>query len=230
MKERPILFSGPLVRAILGGTKTQTRRVVKWRTLPWATGTNLTFSGLSLGNYCTGKPESGWVLRTMRDGCWNDVTRAAHSPYGKPGDRLWVRETWRPWERPEDGVDGIEFAADSGFRSIGNTREAASRWVDVNDRPGKRGRWRPSIHMPRWASRINLEVTGVRVERVQEVTGEDVVAEGIELPIDLGDLEDAYDEARTVFAALWDRINQKRGYPWASNPWVWVVEFRRVRP
>jgi hypothetical protein len=205
MRERPILFSGPLVRAILEGRKTQTRRVAK----------------IKLDRH-------GFVEGELDD-------HADRCPYGAPGDRLWVRETWRPRELADTLVDGVEFP-DGTFVPIANTPEAADAWVEVNDRPGRPDRWRPSIHMPRWASRIDLEVIKVRIERVQAITEEDARAEGV---AELGDLEPTWrsgvrpgepiptTQCACRFAYLWEHINGKReGCSWDANPWVWVVSFR----
>ncbi|MDE2107430.1 MAG: hypothetical protein KGL39_60095, partial [Patescibacteria group bacterium] len=153
-------------------------------------------------------------------------------PYGAPGDRLWVRETFAmvgrmdinsgepiacgPGEKdfPErDCVvayranSNIEFCDGDGFMG---------EMADRDDMP----KWRPSIHMPRWASRITLEVTGVRVERVHDICGVDALAEGVE------DSDES--TAPMSFAQLWDSINAERGLGWDKNPWVWVINFRRI--
>lgn len=199
IKERPILFSGAMVRAILGGLKTQTRRVFKFKET----------------NQVPSHPDK------------LDFTNYSpiHCPYGKPGDRLWVRETWNHYDLWTPGPEGYGKAV---YRAT--------------DEPGKEVGWRPSIFMPRWASRINLEITNVRVERLNDISAEDVVAEGVDLHPDniTRDLEpyfpeptdDLIDDAwtayyRTGFAELWDKINGKK-QPWSSNPWVWVVEFKKV--
>ena len=150
-------------------------------------------------------------------------TKLQHvSPYGQPGDQLWVRESWA---YHPDGKDKeiLYRATDSG-------------WDDNNTGL----RWKPSIHMPRWASRIQLEVTDVRVERVQEISEEDAKAEGISDGgcLNCGNSSDPEacgcdypkPDFRDSFANLWDSINAKRGYSWESNPYVWVVEFERVTP
>lgn len=172
MSERPILFNGEMVRAILEGRKTQTRRVVKQLDLIQDT-----------------DPPA------FRDayGDWHPTV--SRSPYGQPGDRLWVRETW----------------------SLHDTDNPAYK-AGASEGELEYYRWHPSIHMPRKFSRITLEVTGVRVERVQEITPEDAKAEGI---------EHLY-APRNAFANLWNSINAKRGYSWESNPWVWVVDFTRI--
>lgn len=180
MKERPILFSTEMVRAILDGRKTMTRRVMKPQ--PELRGNFYEFG------------KAGWS-----SGITSITPVYGHSlyyacPYGIPGDRLWVKETWAY----TDYKDVCWKATDGESRII---------------------RWRSPIFMPRWASRINLEITGVRVERLQEMTYHDLEAEGMQ-----GELGAASEE----YIKLWDTLNAKRGYPWSSTPWVWVIEFRRV--
>jgi hypothetical protein len=250
MKERPILFSAAMVRAILDGRKTQTRRVAKF--VPREAGLDLNFSGLEAGFYCTDVPSSGYVLRSRggSSGCWNDRTYPLHCPYGKPGDRLWVRETWSPTE----DIDG---------RKLITYRAGGTRLVGADGKSIHHGEhrcaalvlhWRPSIHMPRWASRILLEVTEVRVQRLQEISNEDAAAEGV---ISCTVPESGCQCNRDAFRCLWDSINAKRGpkhirrreargkptdrweakaaaavsrrsYAWAANPWVWAVTFKKV--
>jgi hypothetical protein len=203
MADRPILFSGPMVRALLAGTKTQTRRVLKPMPPPGAA---------SFGTYYNPDPRPHyWAF----DG---DALMdfAVRCPYGEPGDRLWVRENG--WERPE--------------RSPKMMREGADTWApyyfdadgisdcEANDLRAWGFKRRPSIHMPRWASRILLEVTGVRVERLKDISADDCFAEGIELRIET--------PAKTQYMRLWEQINGAAS--WSANPWVWVVEFKRVEP
>jgi hypothetical protein len=184
--ERPILFSGPMVRAILEGRKTQTRRVLKWQYAP-ATGARFI-------------PHAGGWQWLFEGGCGSaypgDQGALGRCPFGIVGDQLWVRETWA---KAGEVGDEIEYRAD-------NHDPAAAKW-------------RPSIFMPRWASRLTLEVVGVRVERLQDISDADAMAEGI---------QHLYEWAafpRRTFQNLWDSINAERA-PWASNPWVWVVEFK----
>lgn len=208
-KERPILFSGPMVRAILDGKKTQTRRVAKFK--PLVPGLNLSFSGLEADD----QGRNGWALAS-RDGrgTWNERTELLRCPYGQVGDRLWVKETWHH----ED-----TSCAD---HKCGQPTHIYHKATEVY--PGSI-RWRPSIFMQRWASRITLEVAYVRVERLQRITEEDAKAEGVD------DKAPGYLSSRfpgkphsAQFALLWESINAKRGKTWESNPWVWVVDFRRV--
>lgn len=199
-------MSAPMVRAILAGNKTQTRRVVKPRK----------------------DRDFGCELATCEIAGEVNGGDCRLCPYGHPGDRLWVRETWLP-DPPIDGwggdvswqderrIDGVP----AHYRKPEHCIFAAS-WGD----PGLR--WRPSIHMPRWASRILLEVTSVRVERLQDISEEDAIAEGTAY------LGRAYQGARTPsdnrdhFCALWESINGAES--WEQNPWVWCVGFKRVTP
>ena len=202
MKERPILFSAPMVRAILDGIKTQTRRVIK--------------------------PQP----------CENVVLSGSYErpcPHGVPGDQLWVRETWCPLERCDwigtDRKDNVNYRADCSPTSESIREEMGYAW-------------RSPVYMPRWASRITLEITGICVQRVQEITESDAAAEGI---VRIGrsaylhGLMDGYgiagtppDETFTVrrnaFGHLWNSINAKRGFDWDRNPFVWAITFRRLKP
>lgn len=224
MKERPIIFSADMVRAILEGRKTQTRRVIK--------------RDPGFINYAK--------EQTVLKGMWHPTSpsgkiglvRPEKCPYGQPGDRLWVRETWQTWcefdtVAPRDltpGKCGLQYPA------------TYDHWVSKKRSP---------IHMPRWASRIMLEVVNVRVERVQDISEDDAKAEGMppnwlgELsgwnehdhgfipPHQLGDAakddpEPVFFTARDAYAEYWNYLNAKRGYGWDENPWVWVIEFKQV--
>lgn len=216
MKERPILFNGPMVRALLDGSKTQTRRVVKGQGPEWATFTDEEdVSGREFFMVCGEKESSG--LRPIID--------SVYCPYGQPGDRLWVRETWRgvveisPPGRPiEHGV--ARYVPDR--EHCRRVEYAATQERDAEP-------WRPSIHMPRWASRILLEITGVRVERLQDISESDARAEGVTIE---GRHKGGYCAGEFLppsiraYRDLWESINGADG--WDANPWVWVVEFRRV--
>ena len=227
--ERPILFSAPMVRAILDGRKTVTRRVVT--------------VGDTIEERDDGTPWPYFTTWTHGD----DGSPWASCPYGAPGDRLWVRETWRYHGWTEDGAPWIKYAADDSTRLVERIPDEwsdrlADIWADLSDdanmaidgRAADR-KWRPSIFLPRWASRITLEVVGVRVERLQEITENDARAEGVnpsDAHIVIKDGDRQHDMERThrgAFACLWDGINGDRA-PWASNPWVWRVEFRVVQP
>jgi hypothetical protein len=174
MKEHPIIFSPSMVRAILDGRKTQTRRVIRG-----ARGAESLYAG---------NKDGLWVVERFGDAAQSLI----RCPYGRVGDRLWVRETCGLTGR------GIVYRADSE--------------VHIN-------RWIPAIHMPRSAARLFLSIEDIRVERLQSITYENAWAEGV-FP-DSGD-------AIASFASLWDRINAKRGFGWDANPWVWVVQFRKL--
>lgn len=192
-KESPILFTGEMVRAILDSRKTQTRRVIK---------PNPDIAG----------HWKGWTKE--RTDHWIRMC-----PYGRPGDHIWVRESWGTNSRWDDVKPSL---LNSGPIPA-NIFYAADFAAGVH--PDRLDRWRPSIHMPRWASRITLEITGVRVERVQEITGADAVSEGV---CDAEDCKMADFVHRAMYEKLWDSINAKRGYGWDAKPWVWVIEFRRL--
>lgn len=198
-KERPILFTTAMVRAVENDAKTQTRRVV----VP--TQTKPRIAPLIMEPYI-------WQGQQELDDdglpCWLGAhpdyptgEKWFSCPYGGVGDRLWVRETWT------HHFGRLLYRADCDPKSY---------------EYGAKG-WKPSIHMPRRLSRLTLEIMGVRVERVQDITEEDAIAEGMQAPGIPAAITN-----RTAFARLWDTINAKRGYSWAVNPWVWVIEFRRL--
>jgi hypothetical protein len=238
--ERPILFSAPMVRAILAGEKTMTRRPTKEAL--WNSRADSHLESVRPGWEVRGGPASthnDWVATfigggTMPGGRW--LRHAIACPFGAPGDRLWVRETMRlrdAGKRSEAwtyAADGAEVSLPKGDPRIG----AMLAWAHH-----KEGNACVSIHMPRWASRIDLEVTAVRVERLQSITEEDALAEGLRPLREQGlrtigqpgwQWGDGQGEGtRDAFSVLWDDINGTKA-PWAANPWVWVVSFRRVRP
>jgi len=216
-QERPILFSAPMVRAILDGRKTQTRRPV---VLPRA------MASIG-GNLDKAHPDLLWgVTPGLKVPCADDTTQRLRNPWLWPsedGVRLWVRETWAPhfiWEGapprdiPNDGQSCFFYRADGAISGGCSESQRAKTW-------------RPSIHMPRWASRITLEVTDVRVERLQAVTEEDARAEGVE-DYGIGNLRVALAMGfdRYHFATLWDSAYGDGA--WLRNPWVWVVSFKRA--
>jgi hypothetical protein len=194
MRERPILFSGPMVNAILDGRKTMTRRVVKMQPLD--------------------------ILPMNVPDKWITLDVKEPEPHGKiikcrlgfPGDRLWVRETFQIVP-----PNTIFYKADK-------------------ENTATKG-WKPSIFMPRWASRITLEITDVRIERLQEISREDAINEGLihvsgKIEPDWwrnGINEGTYLSPNKCFAALWDSINSKK-HPWSSNSWVWAISFMRIKP
>lgn len=259
VKERPILFSGPLVRAILDGRKTQTRRLVRPQPPPQTVAWN--FIAASTDGDRRHKFEPRDIVDDIEARCGEPI----RSPYGLPGDRLWVRETWQyngTCHTSPEGVRGftsitaaVTYRADGTRRSgidVSGTYPAAHpkqpTWLTPEELSVWWARWRPSIHMPRWASRIDLEVTKVGVERLQDITAEDVMAEGVQVPAapdgspllritgkhaptdyldSLAEPPSANELLRAEFASLWDGINAKIA-SWASNPWVWVVGFKVV--
>lgn len=218
MRERPILFSAPMVRSIISGAKSQTRRLVKPQP-PFETGE--VFTGMyhptvidKRGEEQPGKEIFGaWNL----DGDW-----ATSCPYGQPGGNLWVRETWMA-DPPRDGTwpsiafDGCKPRDHSLIPEQYRTPAHCLYRADGHDFHG----WTPAIHMFRWASRITLEVTSVRVERLQDISEADAQAEGC------ADVD--YSAGRTyrhAYRDLWESINGEGA--WSLNPWVWVVEFRKL--
>ncbi|WOD19805.1 hypothetical protein [Paraburkholderia kirstenboschensis] len=237
MRELPMLFSGAMVRALLDGRKTQTRRIVK---LPHNNPLGQ-WEPTTVGGENGGKTAAGATV-PLQGGIWHTRTGdALLCPHGQPGDRLWVRETCAA-EELRDGLDGVRYLADKGFMPIADTQDAAERWIVLNAYRGQKGAVVPAIHMPRWASRIALEIVSVRVERLQQIDEASAKAEGVE-PVKHGPIwptfeekqcwrgymnhERAYrDTALDSFNSLWRSINRPES--WDANPWVWVVEFKRV--
>lgn len=200
MKERPIIFSDPMIRAILAGHKTQTRRVIKPQPTEEST-------------------SPGWYVWRGQNG-WRPHDLTSHCPYGILGDHLWVRETWAT-------ISLYDVMRPS---QLGQTVDLFWRADGVQTRCNhvKPGKWRPSIHMPRWASRIMLEVMGVRVERLQDISMHDALAEGVgEMREHGGHFQDGSYLVGS-FRHLWGQINLKRGFSWDHNPWVFVISFRTV--
>lgn len=220
MQAKPILFSGPMVRAILDGCKTQTRRVVKPQPEPV---TSHRDCSPWIGRLTDRDYAITWCTPKADGGIYKD--RDAHSPfrcpYGRPGDLLWVRETWAD-------LRGMGFDTDFAYR-------ANSLKGDHEDADSKRCRldfgvkWKPSIFMPRFASRLTLRITDVRVERVQDISHGDAIAEGLDTSDTRLSWEVREQHALIPFRRLWDSINAKRGYSWESNPWVWAIGFEAIR-
>lgn len=219
VRERPIIFSGPMVRAILAGTKSQTRRIVTPQPVPWeANECFLQWKGLA-------PLTTGHIA----------------AKHGRPGDRLWVREAFQPIYAPEfqpfgrNGGREANWRTGEGYAPRYMATDERVEWVDREDNL-QSDRAEPAVHMPRWASRITLEITDVRVQRLQEITEEDAKAEGVEewcscVCHDETNVQTCSDcgdrHGRDGFVGLWDAINGKRA-PWDSNPWVWALTFRRV--
>jgi len=189
--ERPILFSTEMVRAILDGRKTQTRRITKKQPV----------------DILPMNVPDQWVVLLTREPAHGEVWKCR---YGVPGDRLWVRETW---------IDPFttEYIKPSKLPISTEIRYKAGESLNYSN-------WRPSIFMPRWASRITLEIVNVRVERVRDISEEDAWSEGV----GGGQLSRFDIDGRILFKSTWNSINAKRGYGWDANPWVWVIEFKRI--
>ena len=204
-----------MVRAVLSGTKTQTRRIVKPRPVGVTDDSKAPF------------------IFTPQDQARGRIGKVIRCPYGAPGDRLWVRETWHG----SFMMDSEPVRAITACHAEGHKFGRVAHYAADGNPCATAGRARPSIHMPRSASRITLEVVSVRVERLQEISEEDAVAEGALLfdgPDTFRDnagMQSLYfpgmGYAQAAFRDLWDSINAKRA-PWESNPWVWVIEFRRA--
>ncbi len=238
MKERPILFSGPMVRALLDGTKAQTRRVMKFQiprdSAPFKVGL---YEPIVVDKH--GEQEPGPEIFGVYD---DDGEWGLKCPYGQPGDRLWVRETWGahfiwdgcpPSEIPNDGRSCVFYRADGESPGAGKGGSCT---------PSQRGKkWWPSIHMPRWASRLTLEITAVRVERLGKISDSDAIAEGIERGCIVHDgkcFRDYFETAKNPedqnwlrdpvasYMSLWDSINGRGAFQ--VDPWVWVIEFKTI--
>ncbi len=231
MKERGIIFSAPMVMALLTGKKTQTRRVVKPQPQPeqpielWRTDTHGMWMGVSrlATTGGVGVPETGMI----------------RCPYGAPGDRLWVRETWQTFDPHPDGdlqVVGAERLS-RGRRSprVGVTNNRPIEWTTAYRADGELehpvdgpARWRPSIFMLRWASRITLEITAARVERVQDISEADILAEGVDVPLAsrvTGTPWTDIPHLHVAWRRIWEHINGPES--WDANPWVWALTFKR---
>ena len=241
MKERPVLFTPENVRKILVEEKTQTRRVIVPQPVVDTTGNSL------IDDYWLKKPFGGLILPKARD-LW------MYCPYGQPGDVLWVKEAWRVgkpqdhrtpteiWEHLKNIGKGITILYGAGgWRSTAPVEGTETDWAGIK---------RSAMFMPRWASRITLEITDVRVERLQDISEEDAIAEGIHSdrvitgvhcyggpPIEEhGDRfwpskddtrEEGFEDAVSAYAALWDSINGEK-HPWANNDWVWAITFKQI--
>lgn len=245
MKYKPIIMGADSVRAILDGKKTMTRRVVKPQPINMPDGAYINPYNHNYEHF------TAWTMdNKMLLGCGGNIKNTAHwkCPYGIVGDRLWVKETWTTQH------DGIHD--DNGFGIY--VYKADGEWLD-NTEGGNVSRWESPIFMPKEASRITLEITDIRVEKLQSIMEKDAKAEGVisddeyadrageenlfpcpicngyqvheALGYNLGITEvdcTACDTEKKRYSIIWDSLNAKRGYPWASNPWVWVVEFKLV--
>lgn len=239
MNERPILFSGPMVRAILDGTKTQTRRVMK----PQPERCPVDYP----------RPGHWWPSRNHQSmlhvedelqnlsGGWSGLAASA-CPYGEDRDRLWVRECFAAWWTTATGTRShvMGYRADINDPDWDGFGADDPWWLDA--------KWEPSIHMPRAFSRITLEITDVRVQRLHDISHDDILAEGIRVPttedghalidvstkdgpaafLDRETIRDPKAILRAHWAALWCSINGRAS--WDANPWVWALTFQRVMP
>lgn len=200
MKERGMIFNGEMVRALLDGRKTQTRRIVK--------GTD---GAVKFCPECDINGEDIFVVLGEKDHTgMNPVLGAIACPFGTVGDRIWVRETW---------AEAVASAPDLKLYRANYPDHVPSHYENVP--PADEIRWTPSIHMPRWASRILLEITDVRVERLKNISDGDAIREGCSVT----DMKSG-DCVADVFARLWESIYGAES--WQANPWVWVIEFKRV--
>lgn len=216
VREKPIIFSGDMVSAILDGRKTMTRRIVKPQP-----------------EYFDREPHWRWSAprhKKYNVGPFAVADGDNPSIFGDyvVGDLLWVRETWAPIHDT-----GIRYRADNGRRDWPPSwehREQLDRWWQKFQPPRAHDVWASPIHMPRWASRLTLEIIGVRVERLHSISEGDAIAEGIEYTGDRiqdGKRCSGAVSVQGAFEHLWDSIHGK-SYPWKSNPWVWCISFRRV--
>ena len=226
IKERPILMSAPMVRAILEGRKTQTRRIIKPQ--PYFDAQN----NLIFGKWNYGQDLYGTHVLPKRN-------LALKCPYGNLGDRLWVRESYKRWCIDETGTveDGWWSVR---YRSDNNIQKHCATWdcCVTYDSPSEAGcdkepdRWEPSIHMPRWASRILLEIIGIRIERLQDITEDEAIAEGV---LFNGNYDLWWDYQREQWSCV-DPIDSYKSLickingpeTWEKNPWVWVVDFEVI--
>lgn len=228
VKERPIIFSGEMVRAILDGKKTMTRRLVKGDISKYKHAHIIKQSSDKSREgkaYFYDKPVGGMVLSSQ----------LVSNPYGKVGDRLWVRETWiQGYDDPliesegdDENAVSIIYKADGKEEYRSCSAETAENWGDFSADSEMVG-FKSPIHMPRWASRILLEITDIKVERLQDISCEDAVKEGFSDKKPSGMQPAMMPNPKADFRNYWDSLNTKKGYPWSSNPWVWVVEFKVV--
>lgn len=244
-RELPIIFTAESVRAILSGKKTQTRRLIsgeRWERHLGYIGPSGEGADPENWGFWVDDAWGRWaVLAQGLDEHFQNGRVSLPSRY-RVGDALWIRETWRteqlgPGEYEEDseiqeGVAGVRFRSDCSFRVIENSKVASDAWIAIHRRDEK---WRSPLFMPRWASRLELEVTDVRPQRLQDISEEDAKSEGVnadDAAIVFQDNRIAGEMCRThrgAYACEWDRINRKRAL-FADNPWVWAISFRKVKP
>jgi len=239
VKERPIIFNTEMVKAILEGRKTQTRRIIKPQPINSLLGYQI-------------QDDPSFAVTIGPDHPSDGVS----CPYGKPGDRLWVREVWKivGWDCEilemtimfKDGKErGDVVLSEDGDRLESYYIQCSDQCIDAGLKTLEMPTiWRSPRFMPRTASRINLAITDIRVERLQEIKEEEIYKEGIKIPVtkDKKPLicltgkyptcnyfdQDKKNYAEAGFASLWDSINYKKGFGWEANPWVWVIEFKVI--
>lgn len=224
MTARPILFSAPMVRALLDGRKTQTRRIVKRQFGADADPEEM--SAVSTEGFQIAGHSGRWW-----DAGISSADDAIRCPYGVPGDTLWVKETWRPKAARQDWDLDVTYAADGETRTIKDGEFGERDWT--MPKAAARGNVSP-LYMPQWASRLTLAITDIRVQRLQDISEADSEAEGVREP-SLGEwVSTGFVDVRrqdchpvTAYAYLWDHINGPDC--WAANPWVWAVSFDVVR-
>jgi hypothetical protein len=238
MTERPILFSGAMVSAILAGEKTQTRRVAPISELTIRPCGDDLVSWVARFSRSVNGHRSTFSGGRFSEAEARNIIASQFCQHGAPGDRLWVRETWQYAGFTEDGYPFVRYQADGAQRlhDRSPSEEWSERWLDIwaglsepsnfdIDGTASDRRWRPSIHMPRWASRITLVITGVRVERLQDISEADARAEGVE-PIATHSRPGAIATCYGAYSLLWDAINGDGA--WDANPWVWAIDFKRI--
>ena len=214
---KPILFSTPMVQAILDGRKTMTRRVVKPQPRP----ENSYFGGIVTSSTDNSLIGCVGFCRSALAVCDHDYRR----PRYQPGDILWVRETWFCDECDPDCAGRTE-KSECTFNHVGDCCYGYKTQYTEPIPSDMKIKWRPSIFMPKEAARIFLRVTDVRVERVQDILCGDMKREGCIPETATGGHHTQWKD--DYWIPLWDNINAKRGYPWSSNPWVWVISFERT--
>jgi len=227
MKERPILMNAAMVRATLDGSKTQTRRIVNAKNKKWINGqspwwkrvVHVLYGSAASIISCRQPTDTAWVGFDV--GTESGSPHYYKCPHGQPGDRLYVRETWSSDE------DDLEYAKAQHEDVMGGS---PIFYFATEAHPEIFPKWRPSIHMPRWASRITLEIVSVRVERLQDISDGDVAAEGCKwnepLQFPQPDISKGNSPAQRAYCILWESINGKGS--WDANPWVWVIEFKKI--
>ena len=230
MKETGIIMSGDLIPSMLDGRKTQAMFPMKPQPERWLAD-HLDSGFRQMVHFGEGLWGAACTQGDVSACRGEDTIRC---PYGKPGDRLYVRETWQAYD---PGVGPVVLGA--RMRCYAHPAVEGESEIEYRaDYPERTITWRPSIHMPKWAARIWLEITGVRVERAQDISEEDAIAEGVQYVVDKfarcddGTMDSCEQMAlsldpRRTFSLLWDTLNAKRGYSWESNPFVWVIEFKK---